>query len=337
MSRPSPKAASRTTVSLSDEEIRSRLPLGSALEVVRRSMLDAEAGTFIAPARVHEDADSDSDQGRPRRGPIHSVARGAGWYGYASTEGAAFSSGAQGGREPVDSVVMVRDGETDELLSMAVGSELARLRRLATVALAVDALAAPDAETLAVLGGDPQLADLIAAISSVRPLTAISLVDAGAEAADLRASSADSAVVAVAGADMDGVLGALAQASIVLVLTAETLADAAIDAAIDASALAPGAAVIALADAVPAIDGVLAVPTPGLLADLERLFTDSPAQLEADRLPTALERRRDEILPLASALAGRPPRSTPSDRLGMICVGLAGADVFLLQHLARRV
>ncbi len=305
-------------------------------------MLDAAAGTFVAPARVNEGAESDSDQGRMGWGPMHSVARGAGWYGYSSTEGSGFSSDPRAQGEPVDSVVMVRDSETDQLLSMAVGSELARLRRLATVALAVDALAAREAETLTVLGGDTQLGDLIAAVSSVRPLSVVTLIDSGThahvdsdsdsecEAADPLATGAASAVCTVAESDRDGVLGALARASIVLVLSAEMIADY----DIDASALAPGAAVIALADAVPAVE-VLAVPMPGLLADLEHLFTDSPAQLEADRLPGALERRRDEILPLASAIAGRPPRGVPVERVGMLVVGLAGADVFLLQHLTQ--
>ena len=78
-----------------------------------------------------------------------------------------------GGRKSHEGVVVLFDGEDGRPVCIADAGEVTALRTPAASAAATDALARPDADTLAVLGLGRQALGHIAAIARVRPLTAV--------------------------------------------------------------------------------------------------------------------------------------------------------------------
>jgi len=307
-------ASHRSTVSLSDADIRGRLTPAQTIAVVREAVVGAHRGTFTAPPRVFE--------GDPGFGPVQSVGATSAWYGYVSSD--------SGSPSTSDSVVVLHDRESGEVRGMAVGSELARLCEAAVLGLAAELLAAPDAAVLAVIGDGRSVTDAIRAVAAVRPLDQVRIsaslpgrtdnadldADLGPDDAHLAAS------FAVPITRASSVAEAVAGASIVVLLrgTAEGL---------DPALLSRGCTVLVVGD--PARSGE-DFPA-DLVASVEVLVTDSPAQLAAydgPRAPTAV---LDSVVSLGSIADGTPARRRPTDRVGFLSVGLPAAEILLLDRL----
>ena len=91
----------------------------------------------------------------------------------------------------IQGTYLLLDAESLTPLAVLDGAELTTLRTAAVSALAVDALAVPDASRLVVFGTGPQARGHIAAIRAVRPVDEVTVVGRSADRALSFASSVD--------------------------------------------------------------------------------------------------------------------------------------------------
>lgn len=299
-----------------------RLTPAVAIATMRDAVLAAHGGQLAAPPRTHVDlagARLAITAGRSRD-----------WFGYRAYW--------TGDLSDADQLIALHDA-TGRLTAVYVGERLGQYRVGALGAVAVDAIARPDAGTLGIVGTGNQAYAQAWAIRAVRPLSAVTVYGRdprrrAAFAARLRdelglpATAAGSAEAAVRDRDI-----------VVLATSSPTPV-------IDAGWLAPGTSVTTLGP-----KQVGRAEFDAALADAAALLvTDSPAQVAAYDPPfvltgTPAAARLTSLGALLASHAGGPGETSgnggsgdqpvPDDALRLYCsVGLAGTGPALLAALA---
>ncbi|MBX6751208.1 MAG: ornithine cyclodeaminase family protein [Micromonosporaceae bacterium] len=244
--------------------------------------------------------------------------RGA-WFGYRSYDTFPATAG--------DQVVVVHDDASGRLLAVAVGNELGARRVGAIGAVAADALAAPSADIVAVVGTGIQAYAQLWALSAVRVLREVRVYSRDAER---RAAFAARVAPLVAGTcrPADDARTAVDGAQIVILATNSG------SPVIDASWLAPGAHVTTLG---PKQRGRAEFGL-DLPAAASLLVTDSVDQIDAYNPPNVLAGTpyRERLVTLGQIRHEGAPR--PPDAISVFfSVGLAGTEACLLYQLHRHV
>lgn len=290
-----------------DADIRDRLTAADAVSWTREAILAAHTGRLHTPPRVYAELGDGN--------VIFTTGALAGeWYGYRSYD--TFPT------DPGDQLVVVHDWQTGVVRGVAVGNELGPRRVGAIGAVAVDALARPDAVTLGLVGTGTQAWTQLWAIASVRPLSSVQVFSRDtvrrntfaarvSEELGLTAIAVDSAREAVEGRD----IVVLATNSPVPVIEADWVAD--------------GAFVTTLG---PKLQG-RAEFGPELVERADLAVTDSVAQTKAYDPPFVLAGtpQQDRLISLGAVLAGEV---TSGDQTVVFCsVGLAGTEAYLLARL----
>lgn len=142
-------------VSLHDDELLERLSAADAVRWAGEAVDAHHRRELVAPARAHADfgeAELVFTAGRLR----------GSWFGYRSYDTFPSDPGAQ--------VVVVHDETTGRVRALAVGNELGPRRTGAIGAVAADALTAPDAGVVAVIGSGTQAYTQLWALAAVRDL-----------------------------------------------------------------------------------------------------------------------------------------------------------------------
>jgi ornithine cyclodeaminase len=300
------------TLLFTDAEVADRLDGPTAVEAMRAALLAAYSGRLVAPPR----ASATLHGGRLVTSAGHLVDE---WYGFRSYD--------TFGHPAADQLVVLHDAESGRIRAIAVGEQVGSRGTGAIGAVAVDALARADARTLGVLGAGRQAWTQVWATAAVRPLREVTVycrtpADRDAFAARVEAElgvparAVASAPAAVHGRDL-----------VVLATNSPTPV-------IDSADLAPGTHV----NVVGFKQQGRAEFGPDLLTRAEVLATDSLAQA-GDYDPPMIAAVRpyvDRLAHLGAVLTGAAPGRTTADQVTLFCsVGLAGTEVFLLDHLAR--
>ncbi|MFI5697520.1 ornithine cyclodeaminase family protein [Kribbella sp. NPDC051586] len=290
---------------LADADIRARLDPGQAVVWMREAIRAAHEGRLHTPPRASTDLGSG-------RLVFTTGALEGEWFGYRSYDSF--------GGEPGEQVVVVHDWRTGEVRGIAVGNELGPRRVGAIGGVAVDALANPAADTLALIGTGTQAFTQLWAIGAVRRLSRIRVFsrDRGrriafarraSEELGLSVSAVESAREAVEGADI-----------VVLATNSPTPV-------IDPGWVKDGAFVTTLG---PKQHG-RAEFGPELIDRADLVVTDSVAQTRAYDPPFILSGtpEHDRLISLGSAVSGNMTGGTV-----LFCsVGLAGTEAYLLAKL----
>jgi ornithine cyclodeaminase/alanine dehydrogenase-like protein (mu-crystallin family) len=303
---------------LRDEDVAARLTPAGAVAAMRDAVLATHARVLAAPPRVWADLSADADD--DARVIFTVGGRRGRWYGYRSYDTFGLPSD--------DQVTVLHDGTTGAVAGVAVSALLGRLRVGALGGLAVDALAAPDAGTLGLVGTGGQAFAQLWAIRAVRPLAEVvvygrdparraAFVDRVVAELDLPARAASTAEEAVTGKGI-----------VVLATSSGTPV-------IEAGWVAPGASVTTLG---PKQQGRSEFDV-ALAERAELIVTDSVPQTRAYRPPfllagTGADRR---LVGLGAVLTGDHPLPKDPAAVRLYCsVGLAGTEVALLAHLLGR-
>lgn len=295
---------------LTDADIAEQLAPADAVRWIREAVLAAHDGRLHTPPRVHADLGDGN--------LVFTTGALTGeWYGYRSYD--TFDT------DPGSQLVVVHDWHTGAVRGVAVGNELGPRRVGAIGAVAVDALANPDATTVGLIGTGAQAWTQLWAIATVRPLASVAVfsrdpVRRNAFAArvsgelGLNAVPVDSARAAVEGRHL------------------VVLATSSPEPVIEADWVAPGAYVTTLG---PKQVG-RAEFGPDLVARADVAVTDSVAQTSAYDPPFILAGtpQQARLTSLGAVLAGDAAGRTSPDQTVIFCsVGLAGTEAFLLARL----
>jgi ornithine cyclodeaminase/alanine dehydrogenase-like protein (mu-crystallin family) len=153
------------------DEVRRRLTIEACIPLVRQAMIALSAGTVRQLLR------SFIGMGEGRTFALMPAALPSGDWGVEAPFGAklvsVFADPSHPGHRAHEGLVVLFDGETGRPVSVADGSEITRIRTAAASAVATDALARPNASTLAVLGLGAQARTHIESIARVRPLQSV--------------------------------------------------------------------------------------------------------------------------------------------------------------------
>lgn len=290
---------------LTDAEIRARLRPGQAVGWMREAVLAAHEGRLRTPPRVS------TDLGDGRLVFTTGALEGE-WFGYRSYD--SFDT------EPGQQVVVLHDWGSGEVRGIAVGNELGPRRVGAIGGVAVDALADPGAETLALIGTGTQAFTQLWAISAVRRLVGVRVFsrDRDRRIAFARRASEDLGVPITA---VESAREAVEGADLVVLATNSPTP------VIDPAWVKDGAFVTTLG---PKQQG-RAEFGPELIDRADLVVTDSIAQTRAYDPPFILSGtpQHDRLISLGAALSGNVTGGTV-----LFCsVGLAGTEAYLLAKL----
>jgi ornithine cyclodeaminase/alanine dehydrogenase-like protein (mu-crystallin family) len=295
---------------LTDSDIAERLDARTAVTWMRDAVMDAHSGRLHTPPRVS----TDLGEGRLvfTTGALEDE-----WYGYRSYDSFDTQPGAQ--------VVVVHDWKDGTVRGVVVGNELGPRRVGAIGAVAADALARPEADTLGIVGTGVQAWNQLWAISTVRSLGRIAVYG--------RNRPRREAFVARARHELgvDAVVAptprlAVSNREIVVLATNSTTP------VIEASWITDGAYVTTLG---PKQKG-RAEFGPDLVARADVAVTDSIAQTEAYDPPFVLvgTPQQKRLTSLGAVLAGDAKGRTSPDQTVVFCsVGLAGTETYLAAKL----
>ncbi len=297
-------------VVLHDDDLLDRLTPADAVRWMGEAIDAHYRGELVAPPRAH------ADFGGGRLVFTAGRLRGS-WFGYRSYDTLPSGSG--------DQVVVVHDEASGRVRAIAIGSELGPRRVGAIGAVAADALAAPEASVVAVIGSGTQAYTQLWALSAVRDVRDVRVYSRDPER---RRAFCERVAPLVAGVcrPLPDPRAAVEGAEIVIVATSSPTP------VIDAGWVAPGVYVTTLG---PKQQGRaefgLDLPEAASL-----LVTDSPEQIGAYDPPNVLvgtphERR---LVSLGALRAGAVATPAPGGLLLFFSVGLAGTEAFLLDRLA---
>ncbi|MFC6062072.1 ornithine cyclodeaminase family protein [Streptomyces ochraceiscleroticus] len=292
---------------IGDEEVRARLDAGTAVAAVRRALLAHHREELSAPARLAAplgDRDLVFTAGADAGGARH------GFRAYDTRGG--------------EQLVAVWDSARGALLAVVHGQELGPRRTGAIGAVAVDALARPDAARLGIIGAGTQARAQLWALAQVRKPSEVTVfarrpervrafTERVREELGIEAVAAPTAEAAVRGQDI--VITATSSRSPVL----------------EADWIAPGTHISVLG----AKDRAAHEIPPELIGRADVLVTDSRAQTAAygpDHLidPAAAAE-------LGAVLAGDAPGRTSAGQITFFSsVGLAGTEVAVAAELAAK-
>ncbi len=296
-------------VLLDDSAIRSRLDAAQAVAWMGEAVDAAEHGDLVAPPRLAADLGAG--------GLVFTTGRLRGsWYGYRSYDTLATHEDEQ--------VVVVHDEGTGRVRAVAIGTELGPRRTGALGAVAADALAAPDADVVALIGAGRQAYAQIWALAAVRPIREVRVYSR--DPARRRAFLQRIAGL-VAGSCREAPSAAAAAEGAPIVILATSSATP----VLAASQVAPGAFVSTLG---PKQRGRAEFGI-DLAERATVLATDSLAQIRAYDPPNVLVGSSAEgRLVSLGAVRARPVRARDGIAL-FFSVGLAGTEAYLLDRLSR--
>ena len=308
-----PEAGPRGPRVFTDADVSAALAPGDAVAALRSALIAHSEGRLVAPPRVHAQLASGRIIVTAGESPGE-------WFGYRSYDSL--------GAVPGEQVVVLHDARTGRVRALALGNALGPMRTGAIGGVAVDALANPDADDLGLIGTGTQAWTQLAAIASVRHLRRVRVhsrtpARRGAFAARARRE------LGLAAEAVDTAYDSVHHAHIVVLATDSPTP------VLDAAWVADGAFVTTLG---PKQIGRAEFDT-RLVDAADVTVTDSPAQITAYDPPCILAGtpQATRFVALGDVLAGRAPgRTTPTQRVLFFSVGLAGAEVALLAHLAAR-
>jgi ornithine cyclodeaminase/alanine dehydrogenase-like protein (mu-crystallin family) len=289
---------------LTDADVARSCTASRAVRVMRQAIAAHADGRLAAPPRAYTQLEAGPmvyTAGALRR-RVHGVRI----YDYAGSEQA----------------VAVWNSETGRLVALAVGDELGRRRTGAIGAVAIDALARPDASTLGIVGTGDQAWAQVWAATAVRHWRRVTVYGRRFSAREAFAARCrdDLLVEAVA---VESAERAVRGRDVVVIATNSSTP------VIDMSWISPGTHVTTLGPKT-----VTAHEMPLDLADqADVLVTDSLSQIRAYPEPYALP--TDRMLELSAVLSGTAPGRRSRDQITVFCsVGLAGTEVVLAADLA---
>ena len=295
---------------LADEDVWAAADYADAVAAMERALLEQAAGTLVAPPRwrvpVAEAADLVFTAGS---------ARAAGVCGFRAYETFPERTDEHQG------LVAVWDAEDGRFRGLVVGGAVGVLRTGGIGGVAVDALAAPSATTLGVLGSGTQARAQIEAVDAARDLEAVRIYSPTAEHRRGLAGKLDDRL----GPDVAAVADAEAAVRGADVLVCATDSEAPV---FEADWLEAGCHVTSIGPK--AADGH-ELPT-AAVDRADRVVTDSLAQLAAGERPSLVDPAT--AVELGPVVAGeRAGRRRPEDVTLFCSVGLAGTEVVLAADL----
>jgi alanine dehydrogenase len=286
-------------VVLTDEDVRRRLAPEVAIRAVRQALVDAEG---IQPPRVRTDVGD--------RHVVLSAAAAAGWLGLRLRPG---------GVEDDD--VGMAWGEDGRLATVVVGRELGVRRSGAVGAVAVDALARPNARVLAMIGSGRQAWGQLWGIAAVRDLAEVRVVSPTPEHAARFAGRARAELEVDVHVSVD-VRTAVQGADVLILATSSSRP------VIEAKWVDPGTHVSTIG---PKSRTRHEAP-PELVENAAVFAIDHPGQVGAVGEPFFSKR---EPVPLAAVLDGSETGRRTNDDITVFCsAGLPAGDLALLRALA---
>ncbi|MGW0836407.1 ornithine cyclodeaminase family protein [Streptomyces prunicolor] len=228
---------------------------------------------------------------------------------------------ARAGLPTIHAVISALDRSTGQLVAVMDGTAVTTLRTAAGSAVAVDALAAPDADRLGVLGSGTQALAHVRAIARVRDLTSVRLwspnVERRTRAAETLAAQLPFPVEAV-----DTAKEAVTDASVVAACTLSTTP------VVHGAWLAPGCTVVSVGSFEPTRSEV----DPEVLRRSAAVVVDDP-ETAAEHAGPIVDALRDglltpeDLIPLGAVLTGRrSARTRPDDIVYYNSVGLGIQD-----------
>ncbi|MFI6550851.1 ornithine cyclodeaminase family protein [Streptomyces prunicolor] len=228
---------------------------------------------------------------------------------------------ARAGLPTIHAVISALDRSTGQLVAVMDGTAVTTLRTAAGSAVAVDTLAAPDADRLAVLGSGTQALAHVRAIARVRDLTSVRLWSPNprrrAQAAQTLAAQLPFPVEAV-----DTAKEAVTDASVVAACTLSTTP------VVHGAWLAPGCTVVSVGSFEPTRSEV----DPEVLRRSAAVVVDDP-ETAAEHAGPIVDALRDglltpeDLIPLGAVLTGRrSARTRPDDIVYYNSVGLGIQD-----------
>lgn len=153
---------------LSGKDVRDSLPMGDAIELMKRAFASLARGEATVPLRTHLPAAN--HEGITLVMPARVDGESS---SLAVKVVSVFDRNAEAGIPRIQAVVIVLEPDTGRPLALIEGSTLTAIRTAAASGAATDLLAHPGSETLAILGAGVQARSHIEAICSVRPITTI--------------------------------------------------------------------------------------------------------------------------------------------------------------------
>ena len=290
---------------LTDDDIRERLTPALAVDAARRALVDAAAGTLVAPPRRHAE--------------VGDVELAFTIGGYAGGIAGFRAYGTWAGDSDQATLVWSAAGE---LLGLVVGWELGARRTGALGAAAAGALARPGPADVAVVGSGRQAWTQLWALTAgveIREVRVYSPTGDHRAAFAARAGAELGLDARAVGSPEDAVRGA----GVVILATRSRTP------VIEASWVAPGAHVTTVGP-----KAASASETPTELADLASVaVSDSPEQAVAYGQPFFTDR---PLVHLGAVLDGRGPGRTGDDEVTLYCsTGLAGSEVVMAEALLR--
>ncbi|WP_329108445.1 ornithine cyclodeaminase family protein [Micromonospora sp. NBC_01699] len=300
------------TLLLTDNEVAERLDGLTAVAAMRAALLAAYSGRLVAPPRA---------SAALRGGRLVTAAGQLAdeWYGFRSYD--------TFGRPEAEQLVVLHEAGSGRIRAIAVGEEIGSRGSGALGAVAVDTLARPDAATVGVLGAGRQAWAQIWATASVRPLREVTVHCRTPAVRDAFAARVRAELGVPAHAVTSAAAAVRDRDVVVLATDSPTPV-------VDPADLAPGTHV----NVVGFKQQGRAEFGPDLLDLAEVLVTDSVEQAMDYRPPmlAAVAPYADRLRHLGALLTGEQPGRTAADQVTLFCsVGLAGAEVFLLDRLAR--
>lgn len=295
---------------LTDADITARLDAASAVGWMREALLAAHRGELHTPPRVS----TDLGEGRL---VFTTGALTGDWFGYRSYDSFDAEPGAQ--------VVVVHDWHSGAVRGVAIGNELGPRRVGAIGGVAVDALAAPTAKTLGLVGTGVQAWTQLWAISAVRELSEVTVFSRH----PLRRKAFAARVfdeLGLPAREAPTAREAVAERDLVVLATNSS------QPVVEADWIAPGSYVTTLG---PKQVG-RAEFGPDLVARADVCVTDSVAQTSAYDPPFILTGtpQHERLRSLGAVLAGDVPGRTGAEQTVIFCsVGLAGTETYLLARL----
>ena len=194
----------------SADDVDRALPMEQAIAAVRVAYVQLSAGRAQAPLRAHLDiTGGDSTLVMPFYVPAVSGADDGGALGLKVVS--VFSSNPPRGLPLIHALVLALDGATGAPLALIEGSSLTAIRTGAASGVATDALARPDARSVALFGSGVQARRQLEAVCTVRAIERVrvySLVGAEALAAEMAGRGPIPADISVTGSPREALAGA---------------------------------------------------------------------------------------------------------------------------------
>jgi alanine dehydrogenase len=240
---------------ISEADVVSALSLPDAIAALREAFTAEGAGDAVAMEKTMVSFS--------RHGTLHALGAALEGERLVGTKTWAHTPGG------ADPVLLLFDADDGSLLAVVEAFALGQLRTAATVALATDCLAVPDADVLAVIGTGKQALPQVAAVCGVRPVAEVRAYSRDAENRK-RFASAVEAALGVSCRAADSVGDAVAGAGVITLITRAT------EPVLAGTMVGPGTHV----NAVGAIDLERREFEPSLLGRCGMVVTDSVAQVK---------------------------------------------------------